>query len=153
MHDIAKQLALSWARKGPNHRIDAPGDFTRLTLDTIALCSMEYRFNSFYKEEQHPFVEAMMTVLTEASQSRGRLPFASMLMVNHAAKVRSSKELQKRIAMEIVEERRKNPSDRKDLLNAMVKGRDPKSGQGMPDNLISANMITFLVAGKPRDYR
>jgi cytochrome P450/NADPH-cytochrome P450 reductase len=146
MHDIAKQLVLSWARKGPAHKIDAPADFTRLTLDTIALCAMEYRFNSFYHEGQHPFVEAMTTVLTEAGRQGSRLPVVSRFS-GAAARVKASKEVQERIAGEIVEGRRKNPSDRKDLLNAMINGRDPKTGQSMPDDLITANMITFLIAG------
>lgn len=38
----------------------------RLTLDTIALASFGYRFNSFYQRELHPFIEAMMFLLKEA---------------------------------------------------------------------------------------
>lgn len=37
MHDIASQLVLKWARFGPETDIDTTADFTRLTLDTIAL--------------------------------------------------------------------------------------------------------------------
>jgi cytochrome P450/NADPH-cytochrome P450 reductase len=37
MHDIASQLVAKWARFGPGARIDVNADFTRLTLDTIAL--------------------------------------------------------------------------------------------------------------------
>jgi cytochrome P450/NADPH-cytochrome P450 reductase len=48
MHDIASQLVLKWARHGGDHAIQVVDDFTRLTLDTIALCAMDYRFNSWY---------------------------------------------------------------------------------------------------------
>lgn len=37
MHDIVSQMALRWARFGEDEPIDASSDFTRLTLDTIAL--------------------------------------------------------------------------------------------------------------------
>lgn len=37
MHDIASQLVLKWARFGSENDIDVTSDFTRLTLDTIAL--------------------------------------------------------------------------------------------------------------------
>jgi cytochrome P450/NADPH-cytochrome P450 reductase len=37
MHDIVSQMALRWARFGEDEPIDATADFTRLTLDTIAL--------------------------------------------------------------------------------------------------------------------
>ena len=48
MFDIATQLVFKWERFGPEYRIDPTDDFTRLALDTIALCSMHYRLNSFY---------------------------------------------------------------------------------------------------------
>lgn len=37
MHDVAKQLLTKWARFGPKETINVTSDFTRLTLDTIAL--------------------------------------------------------------------------------------------------------------------
>jgi cytochrome P450 / NADPH-cytochrome P450 reductase len=45
MKDIASQLILKWARF-PDYKIPTTDDFTRLTLDTLALCAMDYRFNS-----------------------------------------------------------------------------------------------------------
>jgi cytochrome P450/NADPH-cytochrome P450 reductase len=50
MDDIAEQLMLKWERLGPAARIDVSDNATRLTLDTIALCSFSYRFNSLYRE-------------------------------------------------------------------------------------------------------
>jgi hypothetical protein len=37
MQDIVSQMVLKWARFGPNEHIDASDDFTRLTLDSIAV--------------------------------------------------------------------------------------------------------------------
>ena len=37
MHDIASQLVLKWARFGPENKIVVTDDFTRLTLDSIAM--------------------------------------------------------------------------------------------------------------------
>ena len=51
MYDIATQLVMKWARQGPTTPVMVTDDFTRLTLDTIALCSMGTRFNSFYHDE------------------------------------------------------------------------------------------------------
>ena len=71
MLDVADQLMDKWARLNPGEEVDVAADMTRLTLDTIALCGFGYRFNSFYRESPHPFVDAMVRVLTE-SQSRAR---------------------------------------------------------------------------------
>jgi cytochrome P450/NADPH-cytochrome P450 reductase len=37
MHDIASQLVVKWARFGRKEKINVTNDFTRLTLDSIAL--------------------------------------------------------------------------------------------------------------------
>jgi cytochrome P450/NADPH-cytochrome P450 reductase len=63
MHDIASQLVVKWARFGSKEKINVTDNFTRLTLDSIALCAMDTRFNSFYHEEMHPFVNAMVGLL------------------------------------------------------------------------------------------
>ena len=60
MVDIAPQLMQKWERLNPGDAVDVTADMTRLTLDTIALCGFGYRFNSFYRDTQHPFVDAMM---------------------------------------------------------------------------------------------
>ena len=62
MLDLADQLMDKWSRLNPGEEVDVPADMTRLTLDTIALCGFGYRFNSFYRETPHPFVEAMVRV-------------------------------------------------------------------------------------------
>lgn len=70
MLDIAEQLMLKWERMGDNAVFDVPDDMTRLTLDTIALCAFNYRFNSFYRDEMHPFVHAMVEGLVEAGEKQ-----------------------------------------------------------------------------------
>jgi cytochrome P450 / NADPH-cytochrome P450 reductase len=47
----------------------------------------------------------------------------------------------------VLEERRKNGSRKKDILDTMINGKDPKTGKGLPDSNILANMLTFLIAG------
>ena len=70
MLDLAVQLMQKWERLNPDDVVDVPADMTRLTLDTIALCGFNYRFNSFYRDTPHPFVVAMLGVL-EAGTSAG----------------------------------------------------------------------------------
>jgi cytochrome P450/NADPH-cytochrome P450 reductase len=148
MEDVANQLVLKWARQGPEHRILATEDFSRLTLDTIALCTMDYRFNSFYADEMHPFVQAMNRDF-EDKNGRNTIggAFKSMMPGHKEALLRDRK-LILQTGADIVHHRRNNPVDKKDLLNAMLKNKDPKTGEGMSDDLIVANMRTFLIAGK-----
>ena len=85
MIDIADQLMGKWDRLNPGEEIDVPADMTRLTLDTIALCGFGYRFNSFYRETPHPFVQAMVRVLDEAQTRQRQLPIQTRLKIVHSA--------------------------------------------------------------------
>ncbi|KAK4888228.1 hypothetical protein LTR27_012838 [Elasticomyces elasticus] len=149
MHDLGSQLVLKWARLGPSFRIPVTADFTRLTLDTIGLCAMDYRFNSFYKDEMDPFVEAMNSTLTAASD---RLKIGSMLKKmmpwdRSNNQVQIDREYMDKVSLELIKHRRENPSDKRDLLNAMVNGVDPITKTKMDDRLAASNMVTFLIAG------
>ncbi|RFU29012.1 hypothetical protein B7463_g7315, partial [Scytalidium lignicola] len=146
MYDIAQQLCLKWARF--DQAIDITADFTRLTLDTIALCSMDYRFNSFYSgNDMHPFVESMIRWLREADK-KSMLPGFIDSMRWHTNKVWIKQfESMKKTSREIIEYRRKHPDDTNDLLTALLNGRDPKTGLGLDDETIVNNLITFLIAG------
>ncbi|KAI1084616.1 cytochrome P450 [Whalleya microplaca] len=146
MHDVATQLTMKWARYGPEHPIDVAEDFTRLALDTLALCSMGYRFNSYYTTELHPFVAAMGDFLTE-SGNRPRRPMPSWFYRKEDAKYVEDIGMLRKTAEGVLEERKSSKSTRKDLLDAMLNGVDPKTGQHMSDQSIIDNLITFLIAG------
>lgn len=74
MDNIAEQMLQRWERFGPGAVVDAADNVTQLTLDTIALCAFDYRFNSFYQTEMHPFVAPMVGALAEALCLLGASP-------------------------------------------------------------------------------
>ena len=147
MHEILGQLVLKWARYGPNCRINAVDDFTRLTLDSIAICAMDTRFNSFYTEGMHPFVAAMREVLLEAGRRSIRTPLVKRLWKSAEKKYAEDIGVLQSTALGIVADKRAHPTDKKSLVNTMLNGKDPKTGEKMTDESIANNMITFLIAG------
>ena len=148
MYDIATQLVAKWARQGPDASINVTDDFTRLTLDSIALCAMDKRFNSFYKEQMHPFVGAMVGFLAESGRRGTRTRLEMLLNTAPERQYQADIALMSSVAAEVVAHRRSNPVDKKYLLNAMLLGKDPKTGLRLSDDNIMSNMLTFLVAGK-----
>ncbi|RKK86564.1 Bifunctional cytochrome P450/NADPH--P450 reductase [Fusarium oxysporum] len=148
MRDISEQLCLKWARAGPSATIDVGNDFTRLTLDTIALCTMGFRFNSFYSNDKmHPFVESMVAALIDAEKQSFLPDVVQSLRIRAQSHFKKHAAVMKSTCQEILDQRRKNPVEGKDLLNAMMSGKDPKTGMGMGDGNIVDNLITFLIAG------
>ena len=146
MHDIASQLALKFARHGPQHAIPVSDNFTRLALDTLALCSMDFRFNSFYHEELHPFVAAMGSFLSASGLRRRRLG-PGFLYRKADEKYWADIDVLRRTADEVVANRRANPEDRRDLLGSMLEGVDPSTNEKLTDSSITDQLITFLIAG------
>ncbi|GME52295.1 hypothetical protein Trco_000025 [Neofusicoccum parvum] len=148
MKDVAQQLCLKWARYGDSVSIPVTDDFTRLTLDTIALCAMDYRFNSFYRDGGlHPFVQSMGNALAECGVQSQRPDVVNALRWQAQKDLLHDTEIMRTTSQEIMRRRRERPVDTPDLLNALLNGRDPKTGEGMTDDSIINNMITFLIAG------
>ncbi|KAJ7105601.1 fatty acid hydroxylase [Mycena epipterygia] len=146
MRDICDQLIVKWERFGPHAVLDPAEDFTRLTLDTIAYCSMSYRMNSFYSEKPIPFVTAMADFLAQCDL-RAKRPRVVQAVLGHNAQYQQDIKLMKDLANEITAEREAHPIEKNDLLNTMLHSRDPQTGRGMNSDSISRNLLTFLIAG------
>jgi len=148
MVDIARQMMDKWSRLNPGETIDVSDDMTRLTLDTIALCGFSYRFNSFYREAEHPFVAAMVRTLGEAQARSRQLPIAKRLRLRGARQMAADSAYMERVVDEIIATRRRDQAgEHHDLLDAMLNGVDRQSGERLPDVNIRAQCITFLIAG------
>lgn len=149
MVDIAEQMVTRWERFGPDNVIEVTEDMTRMTLDTIALCAFDYRFNSFYQREMHPFVGSMVDALAEADARTRRPEIASKMLLRTSRAYENDIELMRSVADELIAERRRDPdgAQKKDLLGLMLQGRDPDTGEGLSDENIRFQLITFLVAG------
>ena len=149
MLDIADQMLVRWERFGPSAVIEVTEDMTRLTLDTIALCAFDYRFNSFYQREMHPFVAAMVDALSETGARERRLGIANKLMLRTRRAYEDDIRLMREVADGLIAERRRDPegAKKKDLLGLMLQGRDSVTGEGLSDENIRFQLVTFLIAG------
>ena len=109
---------------------------------------MDFRFNSFYDNTtMHPFVDSMLVSLHEADLQANIPGFIDSLRVRSHKKLEKNVKYMHEVARGIIERRRARPVESPDLLNSMLNGRDPQTGQGMTDESIINNMVTFLVAG------
>jgi cytochrome P450 / NADPH-cytochrome P450 reductase len=149
MLDIADQLMDKWGRLNPGEPVDVPADMTRLTLDTIALCGFGYRFNSFYRDTPHPFVEAMTRSLAESQNRARQLPIQTRLKIRAQRQMEEDQAFMNDLVDRLIVERRGegDAADTTDLLGRMLTGVDKQTGERLPDENIRAQCITFLVAG------
>ena len=149
MVDIAEQLVKKWDRLNADDEIDVVHDMTALTLDTIGLCGFDYRFNSFYREDYHPFVGALVRSLETIMMTRG-LPLEGLFMRGRRTDLTADVAFMNNMVDEIVAERRKNAeaaAAKKDMLGAMMTGTDKATGDQLDDVNIRYQINTFLIAG------
>jgi len=149
MVDIADQLVKKWERLNGDEEIDVVHDMTALTLDTIGLCGFDYRFNSFYRRDYHPFVESLVRSLETIMMIRG-LPLENLWMQKRRRDLAGDVAFMNKMVDEIVAERRKNAEaaeGKKDMLGAMMTGVDRATGEQLDDVNIRYQINTFLIAG------
>ncbi|HEY0383219.1 MAG TPA: cytochrome P450 [Candidatus Elarobacter sp.] len=152
MLDVAEQLMLKWERLNPDDEVDVVHDMTALTLDTIGICGFGYRFNSFYREDNHPFVDAMVDAL-EISMSQRGLPFEEIFTRPRQARLAGDALYLNKVVDQIVHDRKEaraaqgDEPQKKDMLDYMLAGVDRKSGERLDDTNIRYQIITFLIAG------
>lgn len=147
MTDIASQLMLKWERMNSDEIIDVPKDMIRLTLDTIGVCGFGYRFNSFYRDDFHPFIEALNRTLDTTQKMRG-LPGEKFMKRAQIEQLGRDAAYMNNLVDEIIRERRGQGADGpEDLLDFMLSGRDALSGERLSDENIRYQINTFLIAG------
>lgn len=148
MADIAEQLCQKWERLNAEDEVDVVHDMTALALDTIGVCGFDYRFNSFYRRDYHPFIDALTRTLETSMVQKG-LPFEKMVLRKRLDQLREDVAFMSKLVDDIIRERRRGGGDQaqKDLLNFMLAGVDRVTGESLSDENIRYQILTFLIAG------
>lgn len=148
MLDVTTQLCDRWQRLNHSESVDVPDEMVRLTLEVIGLCGFDYRFDSFGREDAHPFVAAMGLCLGEAMARSVRLPIFTKLAVNKNRAYEDGIEYMNSVVDTVIKERKATGKvgEVGDLLDLMLQSQqDPASG--LSDENIRYQIITFLIAG------
>jgi cytochrome P450 / NADPH-cytochrome P450 reductase len=148
MYDIAEQLCTKWERLNADDEVDVVHDMTALALDTIGVCGFDYRFNSFYRRDYHPFIDALTRTLETCMVQRG-LPFEKVILTRRLNQLKEDVTFMNKLVDDIIRERRRGGGDQtqKDLLNFMLAGVDKVTGESLSDENIRYQINTFLIAG------
>jgi cytochrome P450/NADPH-cytochrome P450 reductase len=151
MLDVADQMMVKWSRLNADDEIDVVHDMTALTLDTIGMCGFGYRFNSFYRDDSHPFVNAMVESLSFVMSLRG-YPLEERVLQKKHNKLLADIAYMNGLVDRIIAERKLeraglDDSPKRDLLDYMLDGVDKKTGERLDDVNIRYQIITFLIAG------
>ncbi|MFG2948438.1 bifunctional cytochrome P450/NADPH--P450 reductase [Streptomyces adustus] len=147
MLEIAQNLVSKWeCRQG--QPVNITDDYTRLTLDTIALSGFGYRFDSFAKDRLHPFLNALLEALIESMRRTQELPMMTRMRKADDRKYRENIQLMRDLVESVIKERRQGKSTGEDdLLGLMLDAVDPETGRTLDDENVRDQVVTFLIAG------
>ncbi|MGW2564416.1 cytochrome P450, partial [Streptomyces sp. NPDC001514] len=147
MLEIAQNLVGKWERR-EGRPVNITDDYTRLTLDTIALSGFGYRFDSFEKEKLHPFLQALLESLVESMRRSQELPSMTALRKDDDKKYSENIQLMRDLVESVIKERRQGKSSGEDdLLGLMLQATDPETGKLLDDDNVRDQVVTFLIAG------
>jgi len=145
MLEVTRELVAAWdAAAGP---VDVSADMTRLTLETIGRAGFGYRFGSFERTEPHPFVTAMIRALRYAQLQNVKLPFVRRAIAGTPKQNRADIALMTGLVDEVIERRRRDGGESRDLLGLMLTEGHPATGEHLDPVNIRNQAITFVVAG------
>ncbi|KAF7557827.1 hypothetical protein G7Z17_g372 [Cylindrodendrum hubeiense] len=138
----ATDLINKWKGLGSNNTIFPIGDLNRLNLEATTLALFGQRLNCLGGPE-HPVIQAMEDATSEAMRRPNRPGFLNWLF--YGKKFKSATATMRSWAAGIVQNRKDNPTDRNDLLAALLSAKDPESGKALTDSEVIDEIVTMPI--------
>lgn len=148
MLEVARTLIGTWDRAAGQRPVDVAADMTRLTFDTIGLCGFGYDFESFAREDPHPFVTALSRALDYAQKRGESIPGTELFQRKKTERFHDDVQVMKDLVAGLIRRRRAaGDESTDDLLGRMLHTPDPVTGELLDDEHIAYQAITFIIAG------
>ncbi|MEE3067431.1 MAG: cytochrome P450 [Actinomycetota bacterium] len=153
MTDTVRELIAAWNVHSANQSwIDIPDQANRLTVEIIARAGLGYSFGKLSEPNENAFSAAITSELgyIRRAMRLDPIPFYNKLFGKKRYRQHvADKEFIGRLARDIVEARHSDPNAdrRQDMLDFMLHGADPETGQRLDRDNIAAQILTFMAAG------
>lgn len=91
----------------------------------------------------HPMLQAMEDATSEAVMRPTRLAIVNSLL--YGRKFKNAIRVMRSWAADVVQHRRDNPTDRGDVLAALLTGKDPETGKGLTESQVLDEIVTMPI--------
>ncbi|KAI1814563.1 cytochrome P450 [Poronia punctata] len=142
MRDCTAELLEIWKGLGDNNKIAPLDGLNRLNLEATTLTLFGKKLDNLSGKE-HPVIQAMEDSTSEAMKRPTRPGFLNSLI--HGSKWKSSIKTMRNYGAELVQYRKDNPTDRQDVLNALLAGSDPETGKSLTDSQVIDEIISMPI--------
>lgn len=142
MRSTTAELVNIWKGLGNNNQREILADLNRLNLECTTLALYGNKLNCLTGPE-HPMIKAMEDSTAEAVMRPTRPSIMNWLM--HGSKFKSATKAMRKYAADMVEYRKANPTDRQDVLAALMTGTDPETGKGLTDSQVLDEVVSMPI--------
>ncbi|TGJ83178.1 hypothetical protein E0Z10_g5580 [Xylaria hypoxylon] len=142
MRDITSELLEKWKGLGVNNKITPLGDLNRLNIEATTANLFGKRLNALTGPE-HPVIKAMEDATSEALKRPTRPGILNSLI--YGGKLKSATKTLRSYAAELVQYRKDNPTDRRDLLDALLTAKDPETGKGLTESEVIDEIVSMPI--------
>lgn len=142
MNDTTSELIEKWRGLGDNNTVSAVGELNRLGLEATTLALFGKKLNGL-RGPEHPMIKGMEDSTSEAMKRPTRLGFINWLI--HGRKFKNGTAAMRKYAAEMVEHRKANPTDRKDVLAAMLSADDPETGKALTESQVIDEIVSMPI--------
>ncbi|OTA62865.1 bifunctional P-450:NADPH-P450 reductase [Hypoxylon sp. EC38] len=142
MRDIASELITKWKGLEANNEVSAIGELNRANLEATTLTLFGKKLNCLSGPE-HPMLKGMEDSTSEAMKRPTRPGFLNWLFFS--GKFTKATKAMRTYAQEMVDYRKANPTDRQDLLAAMMSAKDPETGKALEDSQVIDEIVSMPI--------
>ncbi|KAI0441099.1 cytochrome P450 [Xylaria telfairii] len=142
MRDITNELIGKWKGVGADTQFAPLGDLNRLNLEVTAYTLYGKRLNNL-TGPAHPVIQAMEDTTSEAIKRPNRPGILNWLF--YGSKFKSANKLQRDWAADVVKYRKDNPTERRDLLDALLTAKDPETGKSLTESQVIDEIATMPI--------
>jgi len=136
------ELLAKWQGLGSGAQIRPLNELNRLNLEATTLTLFGKKLNCLEGPE-HPMLQAMEDSTSEAMKRPNRPKLLNWLV--HGSKFKKATRTMRSFAAELVKERQEQPSDRRDLLWAMLNAKDPETGKPLSESEVIDEIVSMPI--------
>lgn len=144
IRDCAFELTEKWRSTGGDvpASVSAIDELNRLDLETTTLCFYGRKLNGLTGPEP-PMIKAMDGATSEAIKRPTRPWIVNWLF--YQSKFTRDVKAMRQYAIDCVAHRKANPTDKKDMLHAMMTAKDPETGKSLTDQQVLDEIVTMPI--------
>lgn len=124
--------------------VDLMDELNRLNLEATTLTMFGKKLNCINAAESHPMLQGMEDSTAEAMQRPTRPGLFNWLFFGGKFK-RSIKAMREDYAADLVSHRKQNPTGRRDILSALMEGKDDQTGKRLTEEQVVDEIVSMPI--------